>query len=102
MNSKISEFLKRPYALLAWALICGCAYLSIIGRFVMSFTSTAARGNIILWFFFPAIICGAALILVKSVKHAQENENTRAVLLLFYTHLIIIAMAVVFLLDFIL
>lgn len=97
MNNKILELLKRPYALLVWALICGAAYYVIIGRFVFAYTNTQAGGSLLMWLFLPAVICGAALILVKVVKQAREKENDRGILILFYTHLLIIAMGIVFL-----
>lgn len=96
MNKKITELLKRPYFLLVWALICGAAYLSIISRFVFEFTVTAAGGKMILWFFFPAVICGAALLIIKGVKQLISNENERGVLAVFYLHLLVIIMGAVF------
>lgn len=96
MEQKITELLKRPYALLIWALICGGAYLVLIGRFIMRFTNTAAGGGMLIWIFCPAIVCGAALILIKAVKRAMETENDKGALMLFYAHLIVIAMGIVF------
>lgn len=96
MNNKVLNLLKNPYALLVWALISGCAYLSIIAQFVMRFTEVPQSGGLIIWLFFPAVICGAALLLVKMVKQAFEEENNKLILTLFYTHLAIIVMGIVF------
>lgn len=96
MNAKILEFLKNPYKCLVWAIICGLAYAAIIAQFVMRFTNTKGGGIIILWCFFPAIICGAALLLVKTVKNAYAEERDKAVTNIFYSHLLIIAMGIVF------
>ena len=49
-----------------------------------------------MWFFFPAIICGAALIIIKGIKKADENGNTRAMLAVFWFHLFVILMGLVF------
>ena len=94
MNDKILAMLRRPYALLVWALICGLAYLSLVSRFILDWTSRG--GGIIVLFFFPAIVCGAALIIIKGIKKADENENTRAMLGAFYFHLLVILVGLVF------
>lgn len=96
MNNKITELMKRPYFLLTWALICGAAYLAIIAQFVFRFTNTVAGGGMILWFFFPAVICGAALLLIKGVKRLIEEENARAVITVFYFHILVIIMGIAF------
>lgn len=96
MNNRILNWLKNPYALLIWALVSGCAYLSIIAQFVIKFTEVPQSGSLLIWFFFPVIICGTALLLVKAVKQAFEEENHKLILTIFYTHLSIIAMGIVF------
>lgn len=94
MNKKILENLKRPYVLLIWALICGLAYLSVISQFVLRFTNTAEGAGILLWVFIPAIVCGAALLIIKAVKGAYLEGRTRLILSVFYAHLFIIAMGI--------
>ena len=49
------------------------------------------------FFFFPTIICGAALVLIKIIKQCLENGREGAVLSLFWLHVIFILMSVVFL-----
>ena len=71
-------------------------YLSLIAQFVMNFTEVPQSGGLLIWLFFPLIVCGGALLLVKAVKQAFEEENNKLVLTLFYTHLVIIAMGIVF------
>ena len=94
MNDKILNMLRKPYQLLIWALICGLAYLSLAARFIFEFTERG--GGILVWFFFPAIVCGAALIIIKGIKKADENGNERAMLTAFWAHVFIIAMGAVF------
>ena len=86
--------LRRPYPLLIWALVCGLAYLALVARFILDWTS--AGGGIIVLFFFPAIICGAALLIIKGIKRADENGNTRAMLAVFWFHLFVILMGIIF------
>ena len=97
MNDKILAMLRRPYPLLIWALICGLAYLALAARFILDWTTRG--GGIIVWFFFPAIICGAALIIITGIKKADENGNTRAMLAVFWVHLFVILMGLVFFLS---
>ena len=86
--------LRRPYHLLVWALVCGLAYLSLAARFILEWTERG--GGIIVLFFFPAIVCGAALIIIKGIKKADENGNERAMLSVFYFHLLVILMGIIF------
>ena len=97
MNDKILAMLRRPYHLLVWALICGLAYLALAARFILDWTANG--GGIIVLFFFPAIICGAALIIVKAIKKADENGNERTMLNIFYFHLLVILVGIVFALS---
>ncbi|MBQ7574585.1 MAG: hypothetical protein IJT23_10025 [Clostridia bacterium] len=94
MNNKIIELLKKPYFLLVWSLICGGAYLAIIAQFVGQFTNTAHGAGVIIWIFFPAIVCGGALLVLKSVKNAIIEEQYKKALTIFYTHLLVIAMGI--------
>ncbi len=94
MNSKITELLKKPYFLLVFSLLCGGAYLAIIAQFVGQFTNTSQGAGVIIWVFFPAIVCGAALLVLKSVKNAIVEERYQTALIIFYTHLFIIAMGI--------
>ena len=89
--------LRKPYPLLIWALICGLAYLSLAARFILEWTS--AGGGIIVLFFFPAIVCGAALILIKAIKKADEHGLVRTMLALFWCHLLVIFMGIIFALE---
>ncbi len=94
MNDKILSMLRKPYPLLIWALICGFAYLALASRFILEFTERG--GGLLVWFFFPAIVCGAALIIIKGIKKADENGNERAMLTAFWAHAVVIVMGAVF------
>lgn len=99
MNNWLMKFMDNPCKRLVWALVCGLAYCAIIARFVFDYTNTAFGGGIIMWFFFPAIICGAALLLIKTVKRASDEEKWGSIKTLFYAHLAVIVIGVVFSLD---
>ncbi len=94
MNDKILAMMRKPYHLLVWALICGLGYLALTARFILAFTERG--GGILIWLFFPAIVCGAALIIIKGIKKADENGNERAMLAAFWAHVLVIVMGAVF------
>ena len=97
MNRKILNFLNSAAGQLIFALVCGCAYFSIVLKFIMTYTVNG--GALLAFFFAAAIICGAALIIIKLMKQFREQENEQGILNLFYIHLVVIAVGIVFLID---
>ncbi len=89
--------MRSTAGLLIFALLSGFAYYSIILKFILSHTS--AGGGLLGFFFLPAIICGAALVIIKLVKQSLENERESAVVALFWIHAALIAMGSVFILS---
>ena len=51
------------------------------------------------FFFLPAIIFGAALVLIKIIKQCMENGNYNAVNLIFWLHIVFIIISAVFLVS---
>lgn len=94
MNTKVIKLLKTTYGLLTFALLSGCAYYTVILKFILSHTS--AGGGMLGFFFLPAIVFGAALIIVKLVKQSFENGREGAVLAVFWLHTALIAMSIAF------
>lgn len=97
MRNKILSLMQSTAGLLIFALLSGFAYYSIILKFILSHTS--AGGGLLGFFFLPAIICGAALIIIKLVKQSFENERENSVITLFWIHVVLIAMGIVFLIS---
>lgn len=93
MSKKIIQLLKTTYGLLAFALLSGAAYFVIILRFILSHTSVV--GGLLGFFFFPAITCGAALVLVKLIKQLFESGRDNSAAALFYLHAVLIIIAIV-------
>ena len=93
----IGAMFKKKYAGLIFSLISGTAYYIIILNFILKSTKT---GGLFLGFMFlPAIIAGAALIIIKSVKRLEEEEKFKAINIFLYFHLLLIAVSIVFLID---
>ena len=95
MKNGILKLMRSTAGLLTFALICGAAYFIVILNFIKKFTEVG--GGMLGFFFFPTIICGAALVLIKIIKQCLENGREGAVLSLFWLHVIFILMSVVFL-----
>lgn len=82
---------------LIFSLICGAAYYIIILSFIMKYSP---NGGMLLGFFFlPAIVCGAALVIFKTAEHLRSEENFGKINLLIYLHIVLTAVSIVFLLD---
>lgn len=97
MNKKIDKLFESPLALLVFAIVSGLGYFSFVLSVIMSFSK---GGSPLLGFFFaPAIICGIALCIVKIAKNnimAEEYDKNRK---LFYIHLLVILIGIVFFID---
>lgn len=96
MNNKIINLLKTTYGALIFSLFCGVAYFLLAMKFIMSSTE---RGGLLLWFFGPAIICGAALIVIKLIKQNNENGSEKANITIFWLHIVLFAIGVIFALS---
>ena len=96
MNNKILSFLNTTAGQLGFALLSGLGYLALISGFVID----ASRGLwLILLYIAPVVVCGAALVIVKIMKQARENENNGAILKLFWLHLVVILVGIIFAID---
>ena len=61
MEDKIVNLLDNTVPRLVFALLSGLAYFTIIYRFIVAHTERG--GGLLAFFFCPAIVCGAALII---------------------------------------
>lgn len=97
MNKKVIQLLKNTAGRLIFALLSGGAYYIIVLKFILSHTDNG--GGLLGFFFFPAIVCGAGLVLIKTLRSQEEREDTASMLKLFWVHLILIVIGVIFLLS---
>lgn len=93
MNSKILNLLKSTAGALGFSLFCGLAYFFLVMYFVLS---TTAQGALLLFFTAPAVICGAALVVIKLIRQNFERENDGGNLRIFYLHIVLFMISVVF------
>ena len=92
----MGKIFNTKYGGLVFSLLCGIAYFIIILSFILKNT---AQGGLLAFFFSPAIIAGAALIIIKTVKRLQEEEKFRNINLFLYSHIILMALSIFFLID---
>lgn len=93
MNKKIINMLKTTAGALGFSLFCGAAYFLLAMAFVMSSTE---HGGLMLLLIGPAVLFGAALVIIKLIKQNNENENESANIGIFFLHLLLFAISVVF------
>jgi len=93
MKNKIIQLLQSTAGMLIFALLSGCAYYIVVLKFILSHTSVG--GGLLGFFFLPAIIFGAALV----IKQCMENGNYNAVNLIFWLHIVFIIISAVFLVS---
>ena len=93
----IGKIFRTKYGGLIFSLLAGFAYFSIILDFILKHTSTG--GGVLGFFFAPAIIAGAALIIIKTVKKLEAEEAFQKINLFLYLHSALIILGIVFLFD---
>lgn len=93
----IGKIFGTKYGGLIFSLISGVAYFIIILDFILKHTE---YGGLLLAFFFaPAIIAGAGLIIIKTVKKLESEEKFSKINLFLYMHIVLMALGLVFLAD---
>lgn len=82
---------------LIFSLLAGCAYFIILMGFIVNNTQTG--GVMLSMFFFPAIVCGAAIFIIKTIRKLKDEENFGKINMLIYSHIFLLAISIVFLFD---
>ena len=82
---------------LIFSFLGGCAYFIILMGFIVSHTQTG--GVMLSMFFFPAIVCGVALVIIKSIRKLKDEESYGKINMLIYSHAFLMVISIVFLFD---
>ena len=93
----IGKIFSTKYGGLIFSLLAGTAYFAIILDFVLKHTSYG--GALLGFFFFPAIIAGSALIIIKTVKRLEAEKEFTKINLFLYLHIVIILLGIIFAVD---
>ena len=91
MNDKIIDFLKTSAGSLCFSMFCGIVYFMTAMKFVLSATS---HGWLMLLFIGPAVLFGAALVVIKLIKHNNENGNEAGNIAIFYFHIVLMVISI--------
>lgn len=89
----MNKFLKSKYGLFIFSLISGIAYFILIMMLISQMNYSYLLGI----FFFPAVVCGIALCLYKSIKNLEEQEERGKIRSLVLLHILVFALSVAFL-----
>lgn len=92
MNEKILKTINSTAGRLIFSLLCGFGYFMLVSGWILDMS----RGIwLILLYFSPIIICGAAIVIIKLIKQSNENENKNAILRIFWLHIAVILIGAV-------
>lgn len=97
MQDKIEKMFSSTTGLLVFSLFSGLGYFAMVLRIVMSFSRN--NSAFVCLMFAPAIICGAAFFIIKTVKTNIMNEQPQKNSALFFLHCIVIFIGVIFFAD---
>lgn len=79
---------------LVFSLLSGLAYFGLIFGFILD--NTNAHGAILGFFFFPTIVCGMALVLLKMIKRLREEENYTKINFIVIAHIILMVLSIIY------
>ncbi len=93
MQKKILSLINTTAGQLIFSLLSGLGYFLIISGWILDLS----RGIwLILMYVAPIVICGAALVIIKLIKQAREADNEKNILRIFWLHIAVIVIGVVF------
>lgn len=93
MQKKILSLINTTAGQLIFSLLSGLGYFLIISGWMLDLS----RGIwLILMYVAPIVICGAALVIIKLIKQAREADNEKNILRIFWLHIAVIVIGIVF------
>ncbi len=95
----ISKIFETKFGGLIFSLASGCAYFIILLSLVL--VDTPAAG-LLGFFFFPAIVCGAGLVLFKTIRRLLDEEQFGKVNIICWLHVVFMAKSLIILANLIL
>ena len=88
----MKKIIESKYGLLIFSLISGLAYFILIMMLISKINYSYLLGI----FFFPAVICGGALCLYKSIRGLEEAQEYKKIKALIILHIFVILLAAAF------
>lgn len=93
----VGKLFDTKWGGLAFSLAGGLSYFAVVMSFIMKYTENG--GALLGLFFCPAIVCGAALIILKTVNRLRDEELYSRINMLVYLHAVLFVIAAVFFAD---
>ena len=93
----IGKIVNSSLGELIFSLISGIAYFIMIMSFVVN--NTKAGGLMLSFFFLPAIVCGVALLLIKTIRKLKDEESYGKINAIIYAHIVLLLISFVFLIE---
>ncbi len=90
----MKRFFETKYGSLVFSLFSGLAYFGLILCFILD--NTGAKGVLLGVFFFPAIVCGMALVLYKGIAQWKEQEKYRTITAVAVGHILLMLLSVMY------
>lgn len=98
--NKLSQLLNKTYGELIFGLLCGVSYYIISLKFIFLYTYHAA--SLLALYIAPVIICGIALVFIKTIRSWRLNEQYKKIDFFVFAHVIVFIASIAFLIDYIL
>lgn len=89
----MKKFFETKYGGLLFALLSGLSYFFIVLTFILE--TTGDKGILLGIFFFPTIVCGMGLVLLKGIKQWQEAENYNKIRAVVMLHTVLFIIGIV-------
>ncbi|MDD6214997.1 MAG: hypothetical protein PUB42_07430 [Firmicutes bacterium] len=93
----ISKIIEKKFGDLIFSLICGMVYFIIALYFILNHTNTG--GGFLALSFSPAIICGMALVILKTIRRLRDEEAFGKINMLIYAHILLSLVSIILLLG---
>lgn len=90
----MKKLFETKWGGLIFSLLAGLAYFGLIFGFILD--NTNANGALLGFFFFPAIVCGMALVLLKMIKKSMEEENYTKINFITIAHIVLMVLSIIY------
>ena len=91
-GKEMKKILESKYGLFIFSLISGFAYFALI----MMLLAQVKYSYLLGLFFLPAVVCGCALCLYKTIKSMEESGEVSKIKSLIIIHYFVILLALLF------
>lgn len=92
----IGKIFETKFGGLIFSVASGCAYFIILLSLVLVDNPSA---GLLGFFFFPAIVCGIGLVLMKIIRKLADEEQFGKINIICWLHIVLMLISLIFLAD---